>query len=103
MADMLPYKASGCGCGTTPSYGNCGCGGGYGAPVRFVPAKPHHYAAAQAGETETNERTTGEKALILLGGLATIYAIHRLAGGFTPPPVPKPPRRTPMSKYLRPL
>lgn len=101
MADMLPYKASGCGCPTARAYG-CACGSGYGAP-RFVPAKPRHYAAAQAGETEKSERTTGEKALIVLGGLATLYAIHRLAGGFTPPPVPKPPRRTPMSKYLRPL
>jgi hypothetical protein len=76
MADMLPYKASGCGCAATPSYGNCGCGGGYAAPVRFVPAKPRHYAAA----TEKSEEEKGGFSWLALalaaGAVGTLYWMH---------------------------
>ena len=66
MADMLPYKSSGCGCGAR-SYG-CACGSGYGAS-RFVPAQPAHYAAAQEGETEKRSLLLPLAVLAVLGGL----------------------------------
>jgi len=79
MADMLPYKAYGC-CGYgCCGYGNCGCGTGYGAPARFVPAKPRHYAAA----TEKNEEEKGGFSWLALalaaGAVGTLYWMHASA------------------------
>lgn len=84
----------------TSNYAGCGCTAltpAYGRPT-FVPANPRGY-----GENEQkSERTTGEKALILLGFFSFIYAIHRASGGFNPPPAYKTPRGTvkPRQYYL---
>ena len=85
----MPSTYAGCGCtALTPAYGR----------PTFVPSNPRGY-----GESgQKSERTTGEKALIILGGLAAIYTIHRLAGGFTPPPAYKTPRRAVTSEYYVP-
>jgi hypothetical protein len=71
MADMLPYKAPGCGCASARAYG-CSCG--YGA-ARFVPAKPRHYAAAQEGETEKGGVSWLALALAA-GAVGTLYWLH---------------------------
>ena len=95
MADMLPYKAYGCGCAAS-SYG-CACGSGYGVPARFVPARPRHYAAAQEGETEKGGFSWLALALAA-GAVGTLYWMHTsqpvstgaVSGDY-------------MSKYRRPL
>jgi len=82
MADMLPYKASGCGCAAARSYG-CACGSGYGAP-RFVPAQPRHYAAAQEGEPEKGGVSWLALALAA-GGVWVLYKAYAdLPVGTTP-------------------
>jgi hypothetical protein len=64
------------------NYAGCGCTSlaDYASP-RFVPA-PAYGAEA----TDEKPWTTGRKALLILGGFAALYAIHRASGGYAPPP-----------------
>jgi len=85
---MYASNYAGCGCtALTPSY----------AGPSFVPSRPGGYGVEKPDQ---DERTGGEKALIIVLGLLALYGIHRAAGGFTPPPAYKASHSTaPPRKY----